>query len=258
MGCGPVGGYDPNAAAFIAAAGITNPTTALAWDAWFKGLKSLGLWTSLVEGWTYGLTMNPSESVIYGMKLLHEGTPTSDLIQDNYEIMTDAVLDVGVSTDFAPLPNSPGFTIVEVGRQISNPGGYGAGYGGGRNFMTICNQYYADVMVLQDGASYSVLYAAAGSGFVSSRRFRLLAVTGERAGICIVDGVSKAVSSADTDYSAGAKDTASGWLFNSGSVANPASIARSMTLYFNTDISASEAALRSLYKTTIGVGQGLP
>jgi hypothetical protein len=262
-----ISGFDSDAAAYFERAGVTDATAKNQINAFVKGMKGLGLYNNMVS-WPLRSAQNAGTgTTAYSLGGL--GTFNGTLVNGptwNADFVDFATINTRMTTAIS-VAASPVAAMFVGNAEVDagdNAGGFlTAGINvSGRQFQLInsgdpnSQNYFGYKDLWPPSAqAFSAIGFASGSGTRTSRQytaFRVLSSTAAR--------VSRNAAQSASDLTVTGWDTSSPASVQFGFYPSNASQYRlSFMAYFTSAVdNAADAALFSLYKTTLGTGLGLP
>lgn len=246
--------YDPTALAYFLAAGVTDATAKRQISDFIRGMKALGLWSSVTEVWTLRSAQNAGTgSMAYGLKGAYNGTLANGPTWGVNGITFIATSSQRITTS-APVAAARGTkallaAYIGSGTNASiNPVGSGLG---DVNYSA----FSISIRTSDTRADYWFdAVALSGAGSDMSPHLTTISYDGTNGYIYRDASESNSAAKANLVTSSGAVVTiagqSTGWYYQ-GTV--------SLVIAFDAHVSQTQHnAIRALYKSTIGQGLGLP
>jgi hypothetical protein len=262
--------YEDETLEYMALSGA-DPSIEAALDAWIKGLKNLeaggaaGAWSG-ASMWIFRSAYHAPGEVIHGLggnpKIAQVEFGSRQVTRSTSEFLFEGagarIRIPGVNL----LPVSPPLSVMMVSRDPLSYQNYGAGFGGERGTLhfVVYGVWSLTNSVSRNHLSFPGTAPSTESPATPSetRSVKLMSVTGQRAGsVSINGGTVVAAGALGDDYSLSARsvDTT---VAGNPTFGSPAASACSFSCIWQTSQAANTAAIYALYKSTIGLGLGLP
>ena len=260
------GGFDPDASAFFATAGVTDQAAKGQINAFVLGIKSLGLWSSIVcwplrssqnagtgaTAYSLGGLQTANATLVNGSTWTSNGTPftttqyANATISDSGQDLTLLLVAAGSGASFGSFPQYFGVQSPSTfsGNQI-NLGSNGAN--------TIISTFHRN-------SSGSFQTGNITSGLNASTSFTFISGSAKTSTVLNIKRLDAPTESSGTPPTSGTATLTRMQLNGrwSGSLGLGAEITCAFCAIIAPNINGSESSLYTLYKTTLGQGLGLP
>ena len=260
------GGFDPDASAFFATAGVTDQAAKGQINAFVLGIKSLGLWSSIVcwplrssqnagtgaTAYSLGGLQTANATLVNDSTWTANGTPftttqyANATISDSGQDLTLLLVAAGSGASFGSFPQYFGVQSPSTfsGNQI-NLGSNGAN--------TIISTFHRN-------SSGSFQTGNITSGLNASTSFTFISGSAKTSTVLNIKRLDAPTESSGTPPTSGTATLTRMQLNGrwSGSLGLGAEITCAFCAIIAPNINGSESSLYTLYKTTLGQGLGLP
>lgn len=241
------GGMDPALAAYLAASGATDIANL---EAWVAGLKSAGLWASIIT-WPMRAGQNSAGATIYSLG----GLATANATQTGSPSVTSAGRVITVATQCAVTAWTPTDVASAIGVAHTAPS-----TASDTNRIISCDVAVTTRGIGIDGfgsAIYRRLGASFSAGFAPK--------SADPSWVAVGYSAAENFSAKNAEFSAAGATAISGpqsplGIIGGGGTPTAAHLGSyALSWYYSGRMTAAQyAALRTLYKDTIGAGLGLP
>lgn len=259
------GGFDPDASAFFATAGVTNQAAKGQINAFVLGIKNLGLWSSIVcwplrssqnagtgaTAYSLGGLQTANATLVNGSTWTSNGTPFTTTQYANATIsnptqdLTLLLVAAGSGASFGSFPQY--FGVQDPSTFVNN------------QIILGSNGANVNIGTFHRNSSGSFVTGNIISGLNASTSFTFILGSAKTSTVLNVKRLDSPTDSSGTPATSGTA-TLTRMQLNGrwgGSVALGAEITCAFCAIITPNISGSESSLYTLYKTTLGQGLGL-